>query len=72
MTRASRSGTGPPGFVVLMLSIALLVSEPPNAQGSRQHKDLVFAVVDGKALGLDLYLPASVRMAARCATHPHI
>ncbi len=60
MTRAFRSGSGPLRFVVLSLSIWLLLSETPNAQGTRQHKDLVFAVVDGKALGLDLYLPAGV------------
>jgi len=32
----------------------------PAAQAPVVHKDLVFATVDGKSLGLDLYLPADV------------
>jgi acetyl esterase/lipase len=43
------------------LSAWFLLAETPNAQALRQYRDLVFATVDGKAIGLDLYLPASVQ-----------
>ena len=32
-----------------------------TAQAARDVKDVVYATVDGKTLGLDLYLPAGVR-----------
>lgn len=47
-------------IVGAILSASLLLVEAPNAQAMLQHKDLVFATVGGKAIGLDLYLPAGV------------
>jgi len=32
-----------------------------RAQTAREYKDLIYATVDGKRLGLDLYMPAGVR-----------
>src|SRR4051812_19563166 len=32
-----------------------------SAQALQQHKDLVYARIDGKSLALDLYLPAGVQ-----------
>jgi len=44
----------------LVSSICLAVTVVASAQAPRQHKDLVYARVDGKTLALDLYLPAGV------------
>lgn len=41
-------------------AVSLLMSVP-HAQSPREHKDLVYARVDDKALGLDLYLPDGVK-----------
>jgi len=40
---------------------ASLLSSFATAQAGREVKDVVYATVDGKALGLDLYLPAGTR-----------
>lgn len=47
-------------LVALCAALALALPLGVNAQASRTHKDVVYATVDGKALGLDLYLPAGV------------
>jgi acetyl esterase/lipase len=44
--------------IVLALAAAGVSGQTP---GPRIHKDIVYATVDGKSLGLDLYLPANVR-----------
>jgi len=41
-------------------AVALLLPNPARAQAAREFKDVVYATVDGKALGLDLYMPAGV------------
>ncbi|MBI4522111.1 MAG: alpha/beta hydrolase fold domain-containing protein [Gemmatimonadetes bacterium] len=50
-------------MVVLALAagVALLLPDPARAQAPREYKDLVYATVDGKDLGLDLYMPAGVQ-----------
>jgi acetyl esterase/lipase len=62
MRTHSRVETGP---LALALGVAaLLAAAVPQralAQTPREHKDLVYATVDGKALGLDLYLPAGAQ-----------
>jgi acetyl esterase/lipase len=40
--------------------LALLLAAPIGAQPAREHRDIVYATVDGKGFGLDLYLPAGV------------
>jgi acetyl esterase/lipase len=49
--------------VVLAATVIGALGWPRNAQAQavREHKDLVYATVDGKSLGLDLYLPAGVQ-----------
>jgi acetyl esterase/lipase len=45
--------------------ILLLGAEPSNgAEPPRAFKDLIYATVDGKPIGLDLYLPADVQQPA--------
>jgi acetyl esterase/lipase len=48
--------------VALAVLVGLLAGQPreAQAQAAREHKDLIYATVDGKSLGLDLYLPAGV------------
>jgi acetyl esterase/lipase len=50
----------------LLLTLAVGVFSPlaGAADAPREVKDLVYATVDGKALGLDLHLPASVKRPA--------
>ena len=43
-----------------LLGMCLMSTIAP-AQGARELKDIVYATVNGKPLGLDLYLPANVR-----------
>jgi acetyl esterase/lipase len=47
---------------ILALSAAIMLLMPAisMAQKSREHLDVVYAVVDGKKLGLDVHLPADV------------
>jgi len=47
---------------MLFLSVALvsLISRPAHAQTARTFKDIAYATIDGKDLGLDLYIPAGV------------
>jgi acetyl esterase/lipase len=47
------------GSVLLMMGLAYSASV--SAQAGREVKDVVYATVSGKPLGLDLYLPAGVR-----------
>jgi acetyl esterase/lipase len=44
----------------LVVVFALIVPLAADAQPAREHKDIIYATVDGKDLGLDLYLPAGV------------
>jgi acetyl esterase/lipase len=44
----------------LVVVFVLLMPSAAGAQPAREHKDVVYATVDGKDLGLDLYLPAGV------------
>ena len=49
---------------VIAVSLAALVlwtSSNLRAQAAREFKDVIYASVDGKDLGLDVYLPAGVR-----------
>ena len=39
----------------------LLMATTLSAQSGREYKDLIYATVDGKDLGLDLYIPAGVQ-----------
>jgi acetyl esterase/lipase len=41
--------------------VALLAPHLAHAQVAREYKDVIYATVDGKPLGLDLYLPADVK-----------
>jgi acetyl esterase/lipase len=60
----------PRGLVVLMAAWLLLAAAPVisgpvtpgvlQAQPAREHKDVIYAAVDGRNLGLDLYIPAGV------------
>ncbi len=47
-------------LVVLLIACAWLTPSSAHAQAARSYKDVVYATVDGKDLGLDLYLPAGV------------
>jgi acetyl esterase/lipase len=47
-------------LVVVCTACASLVPLPAHAQAARSYKDVVYATVDGKDLGLDLYMPAGV------------
>jgi acetyl esterase/lipase len=46
---------------VLGICASLCLAAVASAQPARQHKDLVYAHVDGKRLALDLYLPEGVK-----------
>ena len=41
-----------------VVTASVLVSARAAAQTAREHRDLVYATVDGRPLGLDLYMPA--------------
>ena len=45
-------------LITALLAIALAGALPAAGQDMREIKDIVYATVDGKDLGLDLYLPA--------------
>jgi acetyl esterase/lipase len=47
--------------LAVAVGAALLWPAAARAQAAREFKDVIYATVDGKALGLDLYLPAGVR-----------
>ncbi len=51
--------------VIVLLAVALgygpLTPCLAQAQSSRQYKDVIYAIVGGKELGLDLYMPADVQ-----------
>src|SRR3990170_225369 len=44
----------------VLLVLAPVISESVGAQPAHEHKDVVYAAVDGRNLGLDLYVPAGV------------
>jgi acetyl esterase/lipase len=48
-------------FRTAVLCLGLLAPFLTNAQAVREYKDVVYAVVDGKSLGMDIYLPANVK-----------
>jgi len=55
----------PHGVVALTAACVLLVPGPVisgsfGAQPAHEHRDVVYAAVDGRNLGLDLYIPAGV------------
>jgi len=47
--------------LVVCAVYVLLMPLTAHAQDARTYKDVVYATVDGKDLGLDLYMPAGVR-----------
>ena len=47
-------------IAVSLAALVLWTSSNPHAQAAREFKDVVYASVDGKDLGLDIYLPAGV------------
>lgn len=56
-----KAGPGVRTAALLFMVTASLLSSFATAQAGREVKDVVYATVDGKALGLDLYLPAGTR-----------
>jgi acetyl esterase/lipase len=48
-------------FAVLTCVLVLLAGAAHGADSTRTYKDVVYATVAGKPLGLDLYLPAGVK-----------
>ena len=48
-------------FVTLLVTLGLLAPPLADAQAAREFKDVVYATVDGKTLGLDVYVPAGVQ-----------
>jgi acetyl esterase/lipase len=48
-------------FHAAVLCLGLLAPFLANAQAIREYKDVVYAVVDGKSLAMDIYLPANVK-----------
>ena len=56
--------TTPGRGMMVMLALfacALVAPRSAYAQPPREYKDLIYATVDGKRLGLDLYMPAGVK-----------
>ncbi len=47
--------------LALVAGCALLGPHAVQAQPAREYKDVVYATVDGRDIGLDLYIPAGVR-----------
>jgi len=50
-------------FTLLVALSALLLTSAPSAESVIEHKDIIYATIDGKSRGLDLYLPANVAAA---------
>ena len=48
-------------LLVVAVACVLLIRPLAQAQVAQQHKDVVYATVDGKKLGLDIYMPAGVQ-----------
>lgn len=48
-------------YLVVAVACVLLIRPLAQAQVAQQHKDVVYATVDGKKLGLDIYMPAGVQ-----------
>jgi acetyl esterase/lipase len=48
-------------FVTLVFTLSLVIPAMSEAQAAREDKDVIYATVDGKDLGLDVYLPAGVQ-----------
>jgi acetyl esterase/lipase len=59
--RRVRTALSWPTWIALAASAGLTGSDIARAQDPPQHKDVIYATVDGKNLGLDLYMPAGVR-----------
>jgi acetyl esterase/lipase len=55
-----RASEGRPMLLPLVVVLALLLPPAVGAQPVREYKDIVYATVDGRDLGLDLYLPAGM------------
>ena len=47
-------------IAVSLAALVLWTSSNPHAQATREFKDVIYASLDGKDLGLDIYLPAAV------------
>lgn len=47
--------------LVFVVCACLVAAGTAQAQSAREYKDLIYAIVDGKRLGLDLYMPAGVQ-----------
>ena len=45
---------------MLVLALVCVPGRSALSQDTREHKDIVYARVDGKSLGLDIYLPTNV------------
>ena len=48
-------------FPAVLLMLSVLIPVTARAQAAREFKDVIYANVDGKDLGLDVYLPAGVQ-----------
>ena len=48
-------------LLVVAVACVLLIRPLAQAQVAQQHQDVVYATVDGKKLGLDIYMPAGVQ-----------
>ena len=48
-------------YLVVAVACVLPIRLLAQAQVAPQHKDVVYATVDGKKLGLDIYMPAGVQ-----------
>lgn len=59
--RCRLPGVSPLGLLLALLVTRALLPVAAASQAPQEHKDIVYASVDGKELALDLYLPAGVR-----------
>ncbi len=48
-------------FVAVLVTLGLVAPAAAGAQAAREFKDVTYASVDGKDLGLDVYVPAGVQ-----------
>ena len=52
-------------LLIVAVGGTVLVPHLAWAQAAREHKDVIYATVDGKDLGLDIYLPPGVETPPR-------
>jgi acetyl esterase/lipase len=48
-------------FATFFLALTVVLPARSDAQAAREYKDVVYVTVDGKDLGLDVYVPAGVQ-----------